>query len=341
MHFRHRLGKRAAAHAPFVAGATAALERAAVRTTYVLHDRILSNPSSRHRFACSSPSLDPAQRGVVEDLRTNGFAIRLLADLFSQQTWDELNANAVAWTAELERRLRAETVAEARARERHNEKAFLRRRYKTEPRPWRTRVSRRPDRAAAPNPAELTLASPWLRFAASERMLAIVDTYLGLWSKLSYVDQWHTPPQSADAERRGSMRWHRDFDDRHPLKVFVYLMDVDDAAGPFEYVPGSATKNPYANEWPWRPLGETYPPTRDFERRIPAAARRTFTAPAGSMIFCDTTGFHRGGFATDRARDLFVFNYVSPAALRSLVTRNYAAVKSAPGLSARQRFALT
>ena len=59
------------------------------------------------------------------------------------------------------------------------------------------------------------------------------------------------------------------------------------------------------------------------------------------MIFCDTSGFHRGGHVTERARKLWVFHYVSPAALRSLVDRNFAVQPAdLTGLDAVQRFAI-
>ena len=153
---------------------------------------------------------------------------------------------------------------------------------------------------------ELGLDDPWFATCASHRMLDIANTYLGLWSKLEYVDIWYSVPQPADADRIASQRWHRDFNDKHLLKAFLYLVDVDEGTGPFEYVPGSAPGGRYADAWPWRPLGENYPPDDELEKRIPDDGIRTFTAPKGTMVFCNTSGFHRGGFATRaaaRARD--------------------------------------
>ena len=72
--------------------------------------------------------------------------------------------------------------------------------------------------------APLTLDSPWLQLGGSARMLDIVNTYLGMWSKLSYADQWYSPPRGSEADRLGSMRWHRDYNDQHLVKVFIYLV---------------------------------------------------------------------------------------------------------------------
>ena len=86
-------------------------------------------------------------------------------------------------------------------------------------------------------------------------MLDIANTYHGFWSKLQYLDFWYTPPVPADTPRRVSQHWHRDYDDRHLLKVFIYLVDVDDDTGPFEFIPGSEPGGPYGELWPWRPAG--------------------------------------------------------------------------------------
>jgi ectoine hydroxylase-related dioxygenase (phytanoyl-CoA dioxygenase family) len=173
-------------------------------------------------------------------------------------------------------------------------------------------------------------------------MLDIVNTYLGMWSKLTHADQWYSPPLGSGADRVGSMRWHRDYNDRFLVKVFVHLCDVDEATGPLEYVPGSTLRGPYAEEWPWRPLSELYPSQAEFERRIPASAARTLTGPEGSMIFCNTSGFHRGGHVTEKPRALWVFHYASPGALHSLVERNFDVGRAGvTGLPEVERFALT
>jgi hypothetical protein len=50
---------------------------------------------------------------------------------------------------------------------------------------------------------------------------------------------------------------------------------------------------------------------------------RTFTAPKGTIIFCNTSGLHRGGFAETKPRVLASVTYCSPASLASLTERNY------------------
>jgi len=283
-----------------------------VRAAYELHDEVRTNPGSRRLFEEQPPALDELQQRVVEQLNVQGYSIVPFAELFSEERWEELAADAAVYTREVEALLDGGTAPppkqpkpgkEPKPAKPGKEKFFLGRRYKKSP---------------------LSLDSPWLETAASARMLDIVNSYLRMWSKLSYADQWYSPPRGGEADRLGSMRWHRDYNDQHLVKVFVYLWDVDEGAGPLEYVPGSARSGPYAQEWAWAAgSGETYPPQEEFAERIPQDAVTTFTAPGGSVIFCDTSGFHRGGFATKTPRGVWVFNYVSPAALETLVDRNF------------------
>ena len=104
-----------------------------------------------------------------------------------------------------------------------------------------------------------------------------------MWSKLEYVDVWYSVPQPAAAERISSQRWHRDYNDKHLLKVFLYLVDVDEEMGPFQYVAGSQPGGPYADAWEWQPLGQNYPTEEELEARVPATAVQTFTGPAGTL----------------------------------------------------------
>jgi hypothetical protein len=316
--------------------AVGAVEKTGVKATYKLHDRMLSNPSARKSFEEHVPQLDNDQRDVVEMLNQDGLAVIPFTKLFDEKLWSELSASSRAFADQVEASLRGEDepivideatmtkdeIKAARKAERirarraekgggvRNKQSYLQRSY--------------------PMVTELPLDNPWLALASSPRMVDIVNTYLEMWTKLLYVDQWYTIPVMTDEDARiSSQRWHRDYNDQHLIKVFIYMNDVDEGAGPFEYVPGSARGGPYADAWPWAPFGsDLYPPAEEFEQKIPAQAVRTLTGPAGTLIFCNTSGFHRGGFATKRPRIMGVYNYISQAAMESLCRRNYSVDES-------------
>ncbi len=81
-------------------------------------------------------------------------------------------------------------------------------------------------------------------------------------------------PEAID--RVASQRWHRDYNDKHLLKVFLYMSDVDEAAGPFEYVPGNMIGGAtgFADVFPWEIFGEDlYPPDARARADDPARTR--------------------------------------------------------------------
>jgi hypothetical protein len=312
----HRKKTKLAARAHRLA---TALERRGVAATYELHDRVLSNRAARRKLAQRPPELDDVQRSIVANLEREGYA----TVPFDQLTPDpairaEIEEQGQYFAAETEQAL----ASDGEGLRRRAGKEFVVRLHSYD--------------------GDVGLDDPWFRFCASRRMLDLANAYLGLWSKLEYVDVWYSIPQEVSSERKASQRWHRDFNDRHLLKAFLYLVDVDEETGPFEYVAGSARGGPYADDWAWRPLSESYPPQDELAKRIPPESIKTFTAPKGTIIFCNTSGFHRGGFATAKPRVLATVTYSSPASLASLTERNYSPpAESSNGLDPTQRHALS
>jgi hypothetical protein len=296
------------------------LERRGIVATYELHDRLLANRSSRRRFG-SGQQLDDVQRDVLERLRAEGYATLPFTELVPDPgVWQELEADGARFAAETEAALAREREGGEAELRRRAGKEFLVRKYSWD--------------------VELGLDDPWLRLGTNPRLLDLANAYLGMWSKLEYVDVWYTPPAGAD-ERKASQRWHRDFNDRHLLKAFLYLVDVDEDTGPFEYVPRSAPGGELDRLWPWRPLGENYPPEDEFAKSVNGRSV-TFTAPKGTIIFCNTSGFHRGGFARRKARVLATLTWDSPASLKALSERNYVfRADDGVALGDPQRYALT
>jgi hypothetical protein len=311
----HRTKTHFAARVNHVASA---LERRGIRATYALHDRVLSNRASRNRFAHDRPALDDVQRGIVADLERDGFALLSFSDLLTgDETQQAVERQAERFVSETEAGLAGDRES------------------------LRVRAGKEFVVRLLSYGVDIGLDDPWFSVCTSRRMLDIANTYLGLWSKLEYVDLWYSVPQPEDARRVASQRWHRDFNDKHLLKAFLYLVDVDEGTGPFEYVPGSAPGGRYADAWPWRPLGENYPPDGELERRIPADGVRTFTGEKGTLLFCNTSGFHRGGFATTKPRVLATVTYSSPASLASLTERSFRFTGPLEELDAPVRYALS
>jgi hypothetical protein len=309
-------------------GAVEQVNRFAARQSYRVHMQVISNPPSRRLFAEHAPALDDQQRAVVAGLEERGYSIVPLSELLP-------NADADRWNMLKGESERFVERVEAQRQERLQRDAAK----------GRTKGLGKGDyiiRLLGKDVPVLPADDPWLRLGVSDRVLDVVNSYFGLWSKLTYVDLWYTPPATPGVARVSSQRWHRDYNDERLVKVFIYLNEVNDDTGPLEYVPGSTLGGAYSNQWPWAPVGnDLYPPQDEFERRIPQSARRRLTAPEGSVIFCNTSGFHRGGYVTgDRPRVMAVYNYSSPASLAALTLRNFRAAVARADISEQAAFAL-
>jgi len=240
------------------------------------------------------PELSDVQQRIVDGLRADGISVITFWDLFDEQTWAELQADVEPFVAEQTAHL--ETLD---GKPQHKDEVIVRR--------FEHRAGARP---------RFPLDSPWLRLGLSDAVLGIVNAYRGLATRLFYLDNWFTPPYAAADQRIASQRWHRDPEEEHVVKTFLYLRDVDEDAGPFEYVKGSAPGNRYGYVFPFGGKVKN-PSDDDLAAIVPAAERVTMTGSAGTMIFCDTSGFHRGGFASAKPRAMALWSYVSCEAQES------------------------
>jgi len=143
----------------------------------------------------------------------------------------------------------------------------------------------------------LDLENPFIKLMLNRRVLDIVNDYVGSAAIYAYATLNVTLPVPEGAEAQQSQRWHRDPEDRKMCKVFIYLNDVDEGAGPFVYVPGSQRGGKYGTLFPQRPPRGVYPEAGEVEKKIPAEEMKPFTGKAGTVIFADTSGIHKGGCA--------------------------------------------
>ncbi len=80
------------------------------------------------------------------------------------------------------------------------------------------------------------------RVATDSRVLAAVEAYLGGPATISALRAWWSTPTPDGGAEHAEM-FHRDVDDFRFAKLFVYLTDVDDEAGPHLFVRGSHRAN--------------------------------------------------------------------------------------------------
>ena len=237
-------------------------------------------------FRASHSQLTSTQQRIVHDLESRGIAHAHITDLPGGNWWNTLRAEVEPWLAS------PDVLAAEHA-------------YRTsEERRWKDYLVRMFGRGAA-----IPFTSVWTQFAIQPALLDVVNSYLGMLSKILYIDVWNTVPLVHAGPDMGSQRWHRDPEDAKLVKIFLYFSDVGDSAGPMQYVPNSRRGERFGSLWPQQFPKGSVPPPDEFERAIPRSEWATCTHPAGTLLFVDTSGFHRGGRALDSRRVLATWTY--------------------------------
>lgn len=135
----------------------------------------------------------------------------------------------------------------------------------------------------------------------AERYIGLPVRYLGVAIKKERPDEPHPAVRSI-------RRWHLDVEDRRMLKIIVYLSDVDDGCGPFEYLDRAQTERTvralnYRSGFVLDTLIEQITPADDWTR---------VTGPRLSAVYVDTCAvLHRARTPTTSDRFSMTFVYSS------------------------------
>jgi hypothetical protein len=254
-----------------------------------LYWRYVLNLLPSVKFSVNKPGLDDSQQTILSKLNKDGIAIFNFEELFGDRTlFNELNDFYKSYQDKYN-----SEIAEARDNRASNK-------------PYSYTIGDKYKKMTADN--------PMLRIAGNKRLVDLVNNYLGLLSHLRYCDIWQTFIAESGPIR--SQNWHRDPEDFRLVKMFIYLNDVDETAGPFCYAKGSHTKgaNFHDPEW-FREDGRKNNRSTDEQvaKVVPQDQWVSATGKAGTVILADTRGLHKGGFATHKERILFTSMFVSPS----------------------------
>lgn len=281
---------------------------------------LIANPRSHRLFLAHKPVLTAAQERLVEDLRTKGIAVTTAADAgLDIGDWTRLRQEIEGFSQSATELLGGASRSTIESLNygalRHNIDRFR-------------RFFGDPDHAQNddyiikmyPENSIYSADNPLIKIGLGPALLNVVNSYFGLWSKMKYTDAWHSIP--IPSPRIGSLRWHRDGEDRKMMKVYLYCSDVDENAGPMEFIPGTnyvavnhPANGPGKQICEWGDSGSKRYASDLIEQRFPSSTRRQCSGPVGTLVFCDTTGFHRGGIPRSKPRILAHWVFVTPASL--------------------------
>jgi hypothetical protein len=162
----------------------------------------------------------------------------------------------------------------------------------------------------------LELDNPFLKFHLDRSLLEVVAAYMGFFPKFIMHSLHSMVLMPKNAKQKFSQNWHRDPDDKKIVKVFIYMTDVSDMDdGPFMYVKQSQLGGKWRSVFPQVPGGGCYVPDGMVESIIPEEDRQICLGKAGTIIFCDTSGLHKGGYCTNNRRIMSAATFVSNASI--------------------------
>jgi hypothetical protein len=131
---------------------------------------------------------------------------------------------------------------------------------------------------------ELVQLKQIMDIANDPSVLQVVQEFLGAKPTISNVNLWWSFGGRKQAEH--AQLFHRDMDDWRFCKLFVYLTDVNEMAGPHIYVKNSSTSPKYRKIRRYT--------DSEIETAFGKENIKKFTAPKGTAFLVDTYGFHKG-----------------------------------------------
>lgn len=232
-----------------------------------------------------TPALVPRVRELLASLNETGVVIAKFDDLFADVSlFSELKLQTGPYFAEA-RPLLDERVA------------------RTNPKSFKGHLL----------PRSFSVESLFVQLAISEIPLTLANSYLGVPSRLRDINVWLTVPTPGPATQ--TQLWHRDGDDRINLKMFVYLTDVTESAGPFCYAPRTHPKGEMQAARPQDNDGGGRSTDEQMAAVLPVEEQVVCAGPAGTVVLADTCGFHKQLKPTVGERLVYVAQYVTEKAV--------------------------
>ena len=159
-----------------------------------------------------------------------------------------------------------------------------------------------------------------LSFVFNRAFFNIASTYLQQIARVGYVQE--NLVIATEGERTSSRNWHRDGADKKILKVFLYHSVVQKQNGPFEFIKHTHYKGVHKDIMSLKSTGlyggstakdrlQSLVDQNDFLNNNIVSAE----GGEGTIIFCDTSGIHRGGHCSTGERRMLTLAYYSNAAL--------------------------
>ncbi|MBD2345213.1 2OG-Fe(II) oxygenase [Anabaena subtropica] len=137
------------------------------------------------------------------------------------------------------------------------------------------------------------------------RLLNIVENYLGL--SVAYHGAYFRRDINNQIQKKSRL-WHLDKEDRKMLKIIIYLNDVNEETGPFQYIPKCLTSSITR----YLKYDDGYIKDEIMEEVVSSSNWKSCIGNFGTVIFVDTANvFHRGKLPLASDRLSIFFDYTT------------------------------
>ncbi|NJL64997.1 MAG: 2OG-Fe(II) oxygenase [Methylacidiphilales bacterium] len=155
------------------------------------------------------------------------------------------------------------------------------------------------------SPQQMMENSEIFLWGLEQRILNIAETYFGL--PVAFHGAYFRRDIANNIEEMSRL-WHIDIEDLRVLKVIIYLQDVNEENGPFEYIPLSLSKE-IAKKLKYR---HGYIKNQRMEQALSNSHYQSCTGKAGTVVLAATGSvFHRGKIPVSSDRFALFFDYTS------------------------------
>ncbi|BAY99551.1 hypothetical protein NIES37_35340 [Tolypothrix tenuis PCC 7101] len=142
-------------------------------------------------------------------------------------------------------------------------------------------------------------------WGVEQRLINIVENYLSL--PVAYHGAYFRRDIANQIEQKSRL-WHIDKEDKKVLKIIVYLHDMDEDNGPFQYLPISVTESVTQ----LLKYHHGYIQDQTMQQIISPANYKSCLGPAGTVVFAATGSiFHRGKLPVKSDRFAIFYDYTS------------------------------
>ena len=153
------------------------------------------------------------------------------------------------------------------------------------------------------------LDNPIVQMYMQDVFIDMATEFHGVLPKVRNILTW-IHPQNPIQQERNSQVWHRDQEDWEIFKVFVLFSNVGPNNGPTQYV----KKTQHGGKYDKITNNMNGQSTSVFTFPVPEEEIVSSEGPAGTIVFMNTNGLHKGGLIKEGVRVMTQANFLKPTA---------------------------